>query len=109
MGCLPYFAAIGTHPILPPPEAPLTSTNLIACWAITLQKRCTQLSDLQAKVYVACVQAATRFEKEHVNIIEDFNFEPEDLILVRNTAIEKSLNRKMCPCYLGPLIVLAQN
>ena len=30
-------------------------------------------------------------------------------MLVRNTAIEKSLNRKMCVCYLGPLIVLAQN
>jgi hypothetical protein len=28
---------------------------------------------------------------------------------MRNTQIEKALNRKMCPQYLGPLIVIAQN
>ena len=119
MECSPYFAATGTHPILPidiieanyllpPPEMPLTSTDLIACQAITLQKRCAQLTNLQAKVYAVHVQAKTRFKKEHLRNVEDFNFKPGDLVLVRNTAIEKSLNRKMCTHYLGPLIVLAQ-
>ena len=28
---------------------------------------------------------------------------------MRNTAIEKSLNRKMCPRYLGPLVVVSRN
>ena len=28
---------------------------------------------------------------------------------MRNTAIEKSLNRKMRPCYLGPLVVVSRN
>ena len=55
------------------------------------------------------VQAAVRFKKEHANTIKDFNFKPGDLVLVRNTAIEKSFNRKMCTRYLGPLIVLARN
>jgi Integrase zinc binding domain/RNase H-like domain found in reverse transcriptase len=120
MGCSPYFAATGTHPILPidiaeanyllpPPEAPLTSTDLIARRAITLQKRRAQLTSLQAKVYAARVQAAVRFEKEHANTIKDFDFKLGDLVLVRNTAIEKSLNRKMRARYLGPLIVLARN
>ena len=30
-------------------------------------------------------------------------------MLVRNTAIEKSLNRKMRPRYLGPLVVVSRN
>jgi hypothetical protein len=30
-------------------------------------------------------------------------------VLMQNTAIEKSLNRKMKPRYLGPLIVLSRN
>ena len=117
MGCSPYFAATGTYPILPIdiaeatyllplPDAPLTS---IAHQAITLQKRCAQLTNLQTKVYAACVQAATRFKKENANNIKDFNFKSGDLVLVRNTTIEKSLNRKMCAHYLGPLIVLAWN
>jgi len=52
---------------------------------------------------------ATRFEYEHAHTICDFNFKLGDLVLVRNTAIEKLLNRKMRPRYLGPFIVLARN
>jgi hypothetical protein len=32
-----------------------------------------------------------------------------DLVLIRNTAIEKALNRKMRARYLGPLIVISRN
>ena len=28
---------------------------------------------------------------------------------MRNTAIEKSLNHKMCPWYLGPLVIVSRN
>jgi hypothetical protein len=120
MGCSPYFAATGTHPILPvdiaeanyllpPPETTLSTTDLIARRAITLQKRREQLAQLQDKVYGARVRAAIRFEEEHANTIKDFNFKLGDLVLVRNTAIEKALNRKMRPRYLGPLIVISRN
>lgn len=120
MGCSPYFAATGTHPILPidiaeanyllpPPEAPMSSTDLIARRAITLQKRRGQLTKLQDKVYAARVQAAVRFEKDHAHTVKNFDFKLGDLVLVRNTAIEKALNRKMRARYLGPLIVLARN
>ena len=120
MGCSPYFAATGTHPILPidiseanyllpPPDSILSTTDLIARRAITLQKRRTQLTQLQDKVYTARLQAAIRFEKEHKQSIRDFDFKLGDLVLVRNTAIEKALNRKMRARYLGPLIVLARN
>ena len=32
-----------------------------------------------------------------------------DLVLIRNTAIEKALNRKMRARYLGPVIVVSRN
>ena len=48
-------------------------------------------------------------EKESANNIKDFNSKSGDLVLVRTTAIEKLLNRKMRARYLGPLIVLAWN
>jgi hypothetical protein len=57
----------------------------------------------------AHLQAAVRFEREHAVTIRDFNFQRGDLVLVRNTAIEKSLNRKIHPWYLGPLIVISRN
>jgi len=120
MGCSPYFAVTGTHPILPldiaeatyllpPPSTPLSTTELIVTRAIALQKRRAHLSTLHSKVMAARVQAAVRFERTHSATIRDFNFQRGDLVLVRNTAIEKALNRKMRPRYTGPVVVISRN
>jgi hypothetical protein len=120
MGCFPYFAVTRTHPLLPiniaeanyllpPPDSVLSTTDLIARHVITLQKQCNQLSKLKSQVYAARIQAAITFERQHKNTINDYNFKLGNLVLVQNTAIEKALNRKMCPQYLGPLIVLSRN
>jgi hypothetical protein len=120
MGCSPYFAVTGTHPILPldiaeamylipPPDSPLSTTDLIVSRALALQKRKAHLSTLHSKVMAARVQAAVQFEREHSATIRDFDFKCGDLVLVRNTAIEKSLNRKMRARYLGPLVVVSRN
>ena len=120
MGCSPYFAATGTHPILPldiveatyllpPPTDVMSTTDLIAIRAIALQKRRSHLANLRSRVMSARLQAAVRFEKDHAATIRNFDFQRGDLVLVRNTAIEKSLNRKMRPRYLGPLVVVSRN
>ncbi|KIM85896.1 hypothetical protein PILCRDRAFT_5010 [Piloderma croceum F 1598] len=103
MGCSPYFAATGTHPILPldiaeatyllpPPTLTLSTTDLIAIRAIVLQKRHAHLSALHSRVMAARLDAARG-----------------DLVLVRNTAIEKALNHKMQARYIGPLVVVSRN
>jgi hypothetical protein len=120
MGCSPYFAVTGTHPLLPfditeasyllpPPASVLTTTDLIARRAIALQKRGEDLARIHSKVFQARRNAAIRFEKEHAATLKDYNFSLGDLVLLRNTAIEKALNRKMRPRYLGPLIVISRN
>jgi hypothetical protein len=120
MGYSPYFAATGTHPILPldiaeatyllpPPTAIMSTTDLIAMRAIALQKRHSHLSALHSRVMTARLQAAVRFERDHVATIRDFDFKKGDLVLVRNTAIEKALNRKMWPRYIGPLVIIGRN
>ena len=85
MGCSPYFAATGTHPLLqidiveanyllPLPDSILSSTDLITQRAITLQKRRDQLSKLTEQVYQARVSAAIRFKKKHWHTIHNYNF-----------------------------------
>ena len=119
MGCSPYFATTGTHPLLPfdiveasyllpPPDAVLSTTDLIIRRAIALQKRRSQLAELHDKVYDARRKAAFIFEKEHAHTIRSYNFKLGDLVLIRNTAIEKALNRKMRARYLGPCIVISK-
>jgi hypothetical protein len=120
MGCSPYFAVTGSHPLIPldiseatylqpPPDSILSTTDLIARRAIALQKRSADLEKLYSKVYTARLDAAKRFELVHKRTLRDYNFEKGDLVLLRNTQIEKSLNRKMRPRYLGPLIVIERN
>jgi hypothetical protein len=120
MGCSPYFAVTGTHPLLPldiseatyllpPPDSVLSTTDLIARRAIALQKRREQLSQLHSTVFEVRLRAAVRFEIEHAATIRDYDFKRGDLVLMRNTAIEKSLSRKMRKRYLGPLIVISRN
>ena len=55
------------------------------------------------------VQAAVQFERKHSATMQDFDFSCGDLVLVRNTTIEKALNRKMRARYLGPLVVVSRN
>ena len=120
MGCSPFYAATGVHPILPfdiveanyllpPPDSLLSTTDLVVRRAIALQKRADNLSQLRARVHGHRNCAAIRFEKEHAATIHDFDFKARALVLIRNTAIEKALNRKMRPRYLGPLVVVSRN
>ena len=103
MGCSPYFAVTGAHPLLPldiaeatylqpPPDSILSSTDLIAQRAIALQKRSDDLKKLYSKVHNARLEAAKRFEIVHKRTIRDYNFGKGDLVLMRNTQIEKSLD-----------------
>jgi hypothetical protein len=117
MGCSPYFAVTGAHPILPfdifeatylqpAPTSILLSTDLIVQRAIALQKRSKDINHIYSKVYKGRLKAAIRFEKQHTIMIRNFYFHRGDLVLMRNTQIEKSLKR---PRYVGPLIVLLLN
>ena len=93
MGCSPYFAVTGTHPLLPldiaeatyllpPPNASLSTTDLIATRAVALQKRHAHLMKLASDVYSACIKATIRFEQEHFSTITDYNFKLGDLVLI---------------------------
>jgi hypothetical protein len=106
MGCSPYFVATGSHPLIPLdiseatylqplPDSILSTTDLIARRAVALQKRSEDLARLHSTVYAARIRAAKKFEKKHAITMKDYNFQKGDLVLVRNTAIEKNLNRKM--------------
>ncbi|KNZ76762.1 hypothetical protein J132_08835 [Termitomyces sp. J132] len=111
MGCSPYFATTSTHSLLPanivevtylqpPPNSLLLTTDLIACRAIDLQHRQEDLDCLHSHVLSACCLAAICF---------NYNFKAGNLVLMRNTRIEVMYNKKMKPCYPGPLVVISHN
>jgi hypothetical protein len=87
----------------------MSTTNLISHCAIALQKCSADVNNLYSKVYQARLKAARWFEQDHFRTPKDFDFQRSSLVLMRNTQIEKSLNKKMHARYIGPLIVVSRN
>jgi hypothetical protein len=84
-------------------------TNLISHCAITLQKHSANVNALYSKVFQARLKAAQRFEQQHLRTLKDFDFQCGSLVLICNTQIEKSLNKKMQARYIKPLVVVSHN
>jgi hypothetical protein len=48
------------------------------------------------------------YERDFQSVIKDYKFLPGDLVLVRNTVIESSLDKKMKPRYNRPFIIVRE-
>ena len=114
----PYYAVHRVHPIhpfnidkatylVPSPESLLFEEDLLRCHAQELAKRRTDLEDLCRCVYTAHIAHSDHFSKAHAAKIHNYQFTPGSLVLVCNTHFEKSLNRKMQPRYLEPMVVIS--
>jgi len=74
--------------------------------AKALAKHRKHIGEMQERVTKEKLVALLRYERVHADTIQDYKFEPGDLVIIRNTRIEKSLNKKAKLRYLGPLIVV---
>jgi len=119
MGCSPYFLVTGAHPTLPldvkeatwliePPTGVLTDEELIGCRARALAKHRLHIDEMRARVDKNKLIELKRYEADHKAVIHDHDFKPGDLVLVRNTSVEKSLDSKMKPRYMGPMIIISR-
>ena len=50
-----------------------------------------------------------KYKKENRHTIKDLNFQPGSLVLIWNTEIESSLDKKMKLRYMGPMVVISQS
>ena len=117
LGCSPYFAVCGAHPITPLdveeatwlveyPGTPLSTAELIGLRARALAKHSFHVDEMRDRVDEEKRKAVRRYEQENEHTIKDYDFKPGDLVLVRNTTVEKSLNNKMEIRYMGPMVVV---
>ena len=119
-GCSPFFMVTGAHPILPLdiqeatwlvelPGRVLTTAELIAYRAQALAKHRQHVIEMRKRIDQGKREWLARFEKTNKSTIKDLNFKPGDLVLVRNTEIESSLDKKMKARYNGPMIVVSRS
>lgn len=116
-GYSPYYLAHGVEPLFPFDivEATYmvnitgekwTTEELIATRALQLMKRPEELAKLKTKVYEARVKSIRQWEKDNEKSIENYDFQPGALVLLRNSAIENEWSRKAKPRYTGPMVVI---
>jgi len=94
--------------LLPPLNAPASTEDLIVYCAQQLQKCLEDLLEMLARVLKARKQSAAEFIKHFSTTIQEYDFPVGSLILVCNSRIEKELNCKMKPRFLGPMVVVHQ-
>lgn len=73
---------------------------------MALVKHQIHVGNMRARITKEKQDRLLKFEEEHAATIKNYDFKLGDLVLVRNTTIEKHLNKKMTARYLGPLIVV---
>jgi len=117
LGCSPYQMAHGVEPLMPfdisevtymapPPDSAMSTTALIALRARQLQKRQEDLDNVKERVVKARFASAKDFEAKYANTIRNYEFEKGNLVIVRNSRIEMSWDRKAKPRWFGPMIVV---
>ena len=102
---LPLDIAEATY-LLPPCEVPMSTESLIACRTQQLLKCPEDLQDMADWVLKARKVSAAQFVAKFASTIHDHDFVKGSLVLVRNSQVEKELNRKTKARYLGPMVVV---
>jgi ribosomal protein L21E len=119
-GYSPYYMVTGLHPILPldaaeatwlarAPKGIMTFEEMIGSKARTLAKHRIHVKQMRERIDQEKKKRLENYERDFKAVIRDYRFKAGDLVLVRNTAIESSLDKKMKPRYNGPMIVVKQN
>ncbi|EEB89140.1 hypothetical protein MPER_12800, partial [Moniliophthora perniciosa FA553] len=88
------------------PDRVLTREELIGFRARALGKHKALVESMMRKVSTEKLAELKRYEQKHQHVIKNYVFEPDALVQVRNTSIEKSLDKKMKPRYQGPYVIV---
>jgi hypothetical protein len=103
MGCSPYFAVCGAHPVLPLdvaeatwlvdyPDGLISTDELVGLRARALAKHVVHVEEMRQRMAAIKVKGAENYAEKYKHVIKDYSFEPGDIVLVRNTIKEGSLS-----------------
>ena len=74
-----------------------------------LAKHSTHVAEMRKRIDRDKLKWIQTYERDYRAVIKDFEFKSGDLVLLRNTAIESALDKKMKVRYNGPMIVVKHN
>ena len=87
----------------------MSKNDLVGFRARALAKHRIHVAKMRSRIDQDKLKRLEAYERDFKAVIKDWTFEPGDLVLVRNTSVESSLDKKMKPRYTGPMVVVARN
>ena len=118
-GFSPYFLLHCLDPILPFDlfeatyliegfYSAMTSEELLALHIRQLEKRPDDFHSAYTTLQKSHLRSKAQFERRYARHLVRSSYQPGDLVLVRNSQVEKELDHKSKPCYLGPFEVVCR-
>lgn len=86
----------------------MSHADLLALRIQQLERRPIDVARASEVIRKARLHSKEQFEKKFAHRLRKEAFQEGELVLVRNTAIEREMNRKHKPRYLGPYQVVRQ-
>lgn len=116
-GFSPFYLLHGVHPVMPFDlteatflvqgfHANMKSEDLLALRIRQLEKHEQDIKQAAQELTKRRFKSKADFEKRYRFRLRAQNFDPGQLVLVRNTQVEKELDRKTKPRYQGPYVVV---
>jgi hypothetical protein len=88
------------------PDTILSTDELVGLRARALAKHTYHVDEMRDRVHKFKESDAYKYAEKYKHVIHDYKFEPGDLVLVRNTAVEDSLNSRNKDRWNGPMVVV---
>ncbi|EIN03801.1 hypothetical protein PUNSTDRAFT_77339 [Punctularia strigosozonata HHB-11173 SS5] len=116
-GFSPFYLLHGVDPVLPFDlteatylvdgfKSGMNTSDLLALRIRQLEKRPEDIEEASRRLAATRWKSKLQFERWFRSGLNRKEYNPGDLVLIRNTRIEKELNRKSKPRYLGPMEVV---
>jgi len=102
---LPFDITLATF-LVPNLTKPLSTADLLTVHAHQLKLRESDLASIHDNVLKACLASIKQFKCRYKNTLLSYNFQPGNLVLVRNSSTESGPGCKTKPCYVRPMVVI---
>lgn len=118
-GCSPYYLLHGVEPVLPLDlfestflvqgfKKDMSTTDMLTLRIQQLEKREEDISKAATLLEKMRFTSKEQFERRFARRISRQVFSKGELVLMRNSQVEKEMNRKSKDRYLGPFIIVKQ-